>query len=417
VIANTAALNVAITRKIPRWSLPLNEAVREWNTLRLIGIYGGRAGGKSHEVAARVVERMVADPDLRCICIREVQKSLKYSVKSLIEAKIRELGVGHLFTVLDTEIRANYGNGLILFQGMQDHTADSIKSLEDFRLCWVEEAQTLSARALSLLLPTIRAEGSQIWFTWNPDSDLDPVDRLFRQEKPDDALALSVNYTDNPFCTSVARNEAKRLRRVDPDAFAHVWQGGYNTKSKAQILSGKWRIDEFTPGEDWDGPYHGADFGFSQDPTTLVKCWVHANTLYVERESYEIGLEIDDTPDRWRGDIPSSDLYRIRAENARPETISYLRRHGYSDIVPVEKGAGSVEDGLVYLRQFDEIVVHTRCKHVAEECRLYSYKVDKRTGDILRDIVDKHNHTIDAIRYAIEPLIKHYHNFLILVRN
>ena len=404
------ALAVEISRKVPRWALPLSTSAR------LVGIEGGRAGGKSHEVAARFVERHVADPDLRSVCIREVQKSLKYSVKALIESKIRSLGVGHLFDIFDTEIRSKFGNGLILFQGMQDHTADSIKSLEDFRLAWVEEAQTLSARSLSLLLPTIRAEGSQVWFTWNPDSPTDAVDRLFNEERPDDAVHLRVNYTDNPFCTAVSRAEAERLRRVDPDAYAHVWLGQYNTKSAAQILSGKWRVDDFEIGPDWDGPYHGADFGFSQDPTTLVKLWIHGATLYVERESYAIGLEIDDTPDRWRRDVPSADLYTVRADNARPETISYLRRNGFGEIVPVEKGAGSVEDGIAFLRQFDEIIVHPRCKHVAEECRLYSYKIDRRSGDVLRAIVDKHNHTIDAIRYALEPLIKAQSNFLIVIR-
>lgn len=193
---------------------------------------------------------------------------------------------------------------------------------------------------------------------------------------------------------------------TDPDAYEHVWLGGYNVKREAQILSGKWVVDEFEPGPDWDGPYHGADFGFAQDPTTLLRFWVADRRLMVERESYQVGLELDDTPARWMRDVPDCERYVIRADSARPESISYLRRHGIPRIEGAPKWGGSVEDGIAWLRQFDRIVIHPRCAHTAEEARLYSYKVDKRTGDVLPQIVDAHNHTIDAIRYGAAPLIR-----------
>jgi phage terminase large subunit len=272
----------------------------------------------------------------------------------------------------------------------------------------------MSARSMQLLLPTIRKPGSELWFTWNPELPTDPIDQLLRPQDaegkplppPEGAIVVHANFTDNPFCPQVLRDEAKRMHRVDPDAYAHVWLGTYNKRSKAQVLAGKWRVDEFTPAADWQGPYQGADFGFAQDPTALLRSWTHARTLYIEYESYAVGLELDHTAARWRTDVPGSEKYVTRADNARPESISYLKRHGFPRIEGVEKWKGSVEDGIAFLRQFDRIVIHPRCVHTAEEARLWSYKVDKQTGDVLPDVVDAHNHCWDSERYALAPLIK-----------
>lgn len=383
----------------PRWALPLLPPAR------YKGAKGGRASGKSHFFAEAAVEAMVADPALRFVCIREVQRSLKFSAKSLIEKKIQALGVAHLFTVLDREIRRNHGRGVMIFEGMQDHTAESLKSLEGFGRAWVEEAQSLSARSLELLLPTIREEGSEIWFSWNPDQPDDPVDLLFA-DPPEGTALVHVNFTDNPFCPQVSKDEARRMERVDPDAYAHIWLGAYNTRSDAQILKGKWVVDDFTPGPDWDGPYHGADWGFAQDPNVLVRCWIHRGRLYVEHEAYKVGQDTDQIPAHWKATVPGCERYVIRADSARPETISALRRAGFPRIEAAPKWSGSVEDGIAHLRQYERIVIHERCEHAKEEARLYSYKVDPRTGDVLPVVIDKHNHVIDALRYALSPFIK-----------
>jgi phage terminase large subunit len=392
----TLSLDVAT----PAWALPLLAPAR------YKGAKGGRGSGKSHFFAELAVEEMVADPDLRFVCIREVQRSLKFSAKSLVEAKIRKLGVGYLFTVLEREIRRNGGTGVMIFEGMQDHTADSLKSLESFRRAWCEEAHALSKRSLDLLIPTIRADDSQLWFSWNPDQPGDAIDQLLVAEPPEGAAVVHVNYTDNPWCPAVLREEAARLARVDPDAYAHIWLGQYNTRSEAQILNGKWAIDEFTPTPEWDGPYHGADFGFAQDPTTLVRCWIDGRRLMIERESYGVGLELDHTAEKWRRDVPECEQYVIRADNARPESISYLQRHGVPRITSVDKWKGSVEDGIAFLRQFEQIVIHARCRHAADEARHWSYKVDARTGDVLPQVADGSEHIWDAVRYALAPLIR-----------
>jgi len=390
---------VEIERGVPRWAVPLNAPAR------FKGAHGGRGGGKSHEFAARLVERHAADPFLRSVGIREVQKSLTFSVKSLVEAKIRELGVDHLFTVQDKLIRHRFGPGVILFQGMQDHTAESIKSLEGFGIAYVEEAQALSKRSLTLLVPTIRAPGSEIWFSWNPDQPSDAVDHFLRTEQPKNAVVVSCHYRDNPWVTAETLEDAARMAATDPDAYAWVWEGGYNTRSASAVLAGKWVIDEFDVEDDWDGPYHGLDFGFGVDPTAGVRMWIGGRTLYVERELYRHRLELDDTPAAFGEAFPNGHLYPVRCDNSRPESISHLKRHGLPRAMPCDKWPGSVEDGIAHLRAYDRIVVHPRCPRTVEEMRLYSYKVDKRSGDILPVIVDKHNHIIDAMRYGLGPLI------------
>ena len=349
---------------------------------------------------------MVEDPDLRVVCIREIQKSLNYSAKALIENKIYSMGAINLFDIYSTEIRRRGGRGLCIFQGMQSHNADSIKSLEGFGLAWVEEARYLSDRSLSLLRPTIRSPGSEIWFTWNPEQPDDPVDKFFRGENgpPERSIVIRVNYDMNPFLPEESKEEME-IDKADPNYFAHVWLGEYNIKSNLQILHNKWKIDEFEPAIDWSGPYYGADWGFANDPTTAVKLWIYQNTLFVEYESWAIGLELDQTAKRWMRDVPDIEKYTVRADCSRPETISYVSRHGIPHLVGAKKWNGSVEDGIEYLRRFDSIVVHPRCERFAEECRLYQWRTNS-AGDILPEPLDKFNHCLDATRYALQPLIK-----------
>ena len=383
----------------PRWALPLLAPAR------YKGAWGGRASGKSHVFAENLVEAMVMDADLRAVCIREVQKSLKFSAKQLIEDKIKSLGASDLFEVQATEIKRKGGSGICIFQGMQDHTADSIKSLEGFRVAWVEEAQSLSAKSLRLLRPTMRAPGAELWFSWNPDQPDDPVDKFLRSSPPDGAIVVRANAEDNPWLPPEMRAEMEHDRRGDPETFAHVWQGEYATRSDAQVFAARYRIEDFEPGPDWDGPYYGADFGFAQDPTWLVKCWLHGGEVCVEKESGGVGLDVDRTGERWAADIPEAQRATIRADSARPETISYLTRHGWPGVTGVEKWKGSVEDGVEWMRA-RRLVIHPRCKRAAREARLYRYKTNK-AGDVLAQIEDAENHAMDAIRYAFAPVIRH----------
>jgi phage terminase large subunit len=365
---------------------------------RYKGAHGGRGSGKSHFFAELLVEDCVLNPGLRAACVREVQKSLKNSVKLLVEDKIKSLGVSG-FKVLEAEIKTP-GGGIIVFQGMQNHTADSIKSLEGFDRCWVEEAQSLSQRSLDLLRPTFRKPGSELWFSWNPDKPTDPVDAFLRGEHPPtDCVVVQANYNDNPWLPEELRADLEDDLRRDPDKFAHVWGGHYALAAKARVFR-NWEVREFQTPEDAVHRF-GADWGFAIDPTALVRCHIDGRTLYVDHEAVEVGCEIDKTPALF-DTVPGSRKFFIRADNARPETVSYMRRQGFR-ITEAIKGPGSVEDGVEFLRAFD-IVVHPRCKHVAAELAAYSYRIDPHTEEILPVLDDKFNHTIDALRYALEEL-------------
>lgn len=367
---------------------------------RYKGAHGGRGSGKSHFFAGLSVEKCLLSSGVRIACVREVQKSLKNSVKLLIEDKIRAFGLVDQFQILDAEIRTP-GGGVIIFQGMQNHTADSIKSLEGFDVAWVEEAQSLSQRSLDLLRPTIRKPGSELWFSWNPDQATDPVDVFLRGEHPPaDAVVVEANYSDNPWLPDELRADLEDDRRRDPDKFAHVWGGGYQTASESRVFR-NWRIADFDTPRDAILRF-GADWGFATDPSVLVRGYVDGRTLYIDQEAWQVGCEIDRLPALF-DQVQGSRQWIIRADSARPETVSYMRRHGFPRITSARKGPGSIEDGIEFLRSFD-IVVHPRCKHVADELARYCYKTDPQTGEILPVLEDKNNHTIDALRYALEEL-------------
>jgi phage terminase large subunit len=193
---------------------------------RYKGAYGGRGSGKSHFFGELMVEECLRVPGTLAVCIREVQKSLMQSSKRLIESKIHGLSVSDKFQILHDRI-ITPGNGLIIFQGMQDATAESIKSLEGFRVAWVEEAQTLSARSLSLLRPTIRVEGSQLWANWNPRRKTDAIDDFLRAKKPVNAIVVQANWRDNPWFPDTLDEERQLDLEIYPERYAHIWEGGY----------------------------------------------------------------------------------------------------------------------------------------------------------------------------------------------
>jgi len=198
---------------------------------RYKGAFGGRGGGKSHCFAEMVVLNCYLRA-MKIVCIREVQDSIKDSVKALIEQKIDKLGLGWFFDPQLGEIRGRNGS-LIVFKGMQAYNSENIKSLEGFDRAWVEEAQTLSEISLRLLRPTIRKEDSEIWFSWNPRHDTDPVDKLFRGAgKPKDAILAEVNWNDNPWFPDVLRKEKDEDYARDPEMADHVWGGNYEIVSE-----------------------------------------------------------------------------------------------------------------------------------------------------------------------------------------
>lgn len=199
--------------------------------------YGGRGSGKSQFFADLMVARAIAKPGMRALCCREVQKSLKESAKRLIEQKIQDRKVGHLFEVQEAQIKTP-GGGLIVFAGLQDHTSESIKSYEGFDVAWVEEAQTVSPRSLNLLRPTIRAPGSELWFSWNPRFDTDAVDKMFRgAETPTNSIIVKVNWDDNQWFPAELEQERLDCQRQQPEQYDHIWEGGYATVAEGAYFA------------------------------------------------------------------------------------------------------------------------------------------------------------------------------------
>lgn len=377
----------------PRVFVPLLEPAR------YKGVHGGRGSGKSHFFGELLIERHIAEK-IDSVCVRENQKSLDQSVKKLLESKISALNAGAYFEVQDKRIHAANG-GLIIFQGMQNHTAESIKSLEGYGIAWVEEAQTMSQKSLDMLRPTIRKPGSELWFSWNPRHSSDPVDVLLRGDNPPpNSTVIEANYADNPWFPDVLKAEMEYDKGRDPEKYTHVWLGAYQRNSEARVFK-NWRIEDFeTP----DGVTFrfGADWGFSIDPSVLVRCYIDGRSLYIDHEAYQVGCEIVNLPELFMS-VPDAERWPIVADSARPETISHMRKNGFPRILSAVKGARSLEEGVEWLKSFD-IVVHPRCKHLIDELSLYSYKTDPITGLVMPVLEDKDNHVIDALRYACEGM-------------
>lgn len=414
-------------------------------------VYGGRGSGKSMNIATALVLKG-AVKSLKILCAREIQGSIKDSVKAEIEAAIDRCGLGAFYDILEYEIRGKNGT-LFIFSGLRSNSTgknsgvNSIKSKAGIDICWVEEASAVSQVSLTALDATIRQKGSEVWFSWNPDKSTDPVDVMFcgEQGPPPGSIVRRVNYDDNPFfgeTSLVTKMERDRLR--DPDKYAHVWLGKYQRASATRVFR-NWQEDTFDTPEDAVFRF-GADWGFAVDPTVLIRGFIgrfeagvaiadtNGHTLFLDAEAYKVGCEIDETPALFAGDCPPGKVGRdgkpmwlnpalkpdgspagerhpgipgaltwlITADSSRPETVSYMKRHGFK-IVGAIKGPGSVEDGINFLKSYD-IVVHSRCKNTIQELTLYSWKTDPLTGQILPLLADKDNHLIDALRYAVEAL-------------
>jgi phage terminase large subunit len=372
--------------------------------LRYRGAYGGRGSGKSRSFALMAAVYGYSEP-LRILAAREFQVSIKQSFHAELKAAIAsypwleahyDVGVDYLRGANGTEF---------IFQGLR-HNTTGIKSLSSIDLTVVEEAETISEDSwLALEATVFRQNKSELWAIWNPMIEGSPVDQRFRKSPPNNSCIVEMNWNDNPFFPAGLNELREReLKRLDPGTYAHVWEGAYLTNSDKQVFAGKYVIEEFTPTKDWNGPYFGADWGFSKDPTTLVKMWVYEDRLYIEHEAYGVGVEITETPALFDS-VPGSRNHTIRADSARPETISYMKRQGFN-IVAAKKGPGSVEDGIAHLRGYEKIVIHPRCKYTIQEARLYSYKTDRLSGDVLPVLVDDHNHIWDSARYGAEPLMR-----------
>lgn len=389
--------------------------------------YGGRGAIKSWGVAEALIRRADAGFE-RILCAREFQNSIKDSVHKLLSDTIDRMGLSHRFTVTLTSIRHNVTGAEFIFKGLH-HNYNEIKSMEGITIVWVEEAQHVSDDSWMVLIPTIRAEGvrngkkwiSEIWITFNTtDEDAPTFKRFVNEEnRPPSAIVHKINYDSNPYFPQVLREEMLYLKKVDYEAYLHVWEGFPKKISDAVVLAGKYRVEAFPDDlhlkAKWNRIFYGADFGFARDPSTLIRFFVVKNTLYIEYEAYKVQCDLDDMDKLYSGDgknskewpgVPEARKWPIKGDNARPETISHLKSKFKYNISAADKWDGSVEDGIAHLRGFEEIIIHPRCIHTIEEARLWQYKRDAKTGLVLPILIDRNNHCWDAVRYGLDGYIK-----------
>ena len=396
--------------KIPPRLVPIFAPER--GTAQYRALFGGRGSAKSYSAAMMAAIWGYAEP-LRILCTRQFQVSIRESFYAELKAAIESTPwLANHYDIGRDYLRGKNGTEFV-FRGLE-RNEQSLKSLAKIDLTIVEEAEDVAESAwLALEATVFRQPKSELWAIWNPRLEGSPVDKRFRQHPPKRALIAEINWQDNPFFPAGLEELRQRQQRLlDPATYAWVWDGAYLTNSDAQVFAGKIATADFTPDSTFDGPYFGGDFGFSQDPTAAVAVWIKGDDCYISHEAFRTGLELDDTAEFINRKIPGFEREVSRWDNARPESISYLKRHGLPKAQAVSKWPGSVEDGVTFLRSFGRIVIHPRCTEMQREARLYSYKVDRLTGDVTSTIVDAHNHGWDAVRYALAPMVRKRGGFI-----
>jgi len=376
--------------------LPLYEEQERYYFLK-----GGRSSGKSWVVADYLLAKMVQDQNLNLVCLREVQRSIKHSSKKLLSDRIEYHGLGSYFEVQDTQIKCRRGGGVIIFNGLQSHTVDSIKSLEGFDLCWVEEAQTITAYSLELLTPTIRKDGAEIIFTYNPKRKEDPVFLL--EQEVDSKVVIFANYHDNPFCPKSIIEEASIMKARRPQKYNHIYLGGFGVAEGLifdNFMQRAVRSEEIQRLE----CLQGMDFGFSNDPTAFCQIYMDytKKIIYVYDGFYQRGLMNSDIA--YRIKELKAHRHLTRCDSAEPKTIASLNSKGVR-AVGAEKGKDSIIAGIEFLKEYD-IIVNAHLKEFVEELENYTWELDRMTGKPTNKPIDEYNHFIDSLRYAVSHLYK-----------
>lgn len=423
----------------PRKLLPALEDAR------YIALYGGRGGAKSHFFAERLIERALMQRT-RWACIREVQGTLKESVKQLLTDKIIKFGLESQFDILDNEIRCPH-DGLIIFKGMQSYNAANVKSLEDYDGAWVEEAQTFSEVSLRMLRPTIRKDGSQIWFSWNPRYETDAVDKFFRgKNPPEDSIIINVNWWDNPWFNETLQKEKDADFDADPEMAEHVWNGGYERISAGAYfakhiakLEKLGRVGKF-PYDPLLGPvFTGWDLGV--DDYTVIWFFQVYHVDHVPRvriiDYYEAsGLGADDilasALPEYTKDVVAK--WEAMEELSREKPYTYQRHFFPHDIGNREWGAGAKtrvqtvnalgvplsainrgvaqnpDERINAVRQLLPLCEFNQTERVMlglTHLRRYSRKLNEQLGIYLGPLHDEHSHAADGFgEFAVNAGVK-----------
>jgi len=379
---------------------------------------GGRGSTKSSFIAIQIIHEIMKDPEANGIAFRKYTNTIRNSIYSTLLWAIYTLGVEHKFkaTVAPFELTYMATGQKIILLGLDDPKKIKSINIKDgyFKILWFEELEEYNGmeEIRSVQQSVLRGGDEFIEFlSYNPPRDPQAWVNKEKEAINEDRYKHHSTYLDVPpeWLGSRFIADAERLKETDDDLYQCEYMGLAIGLSDSVIFNKKYVIQPFDP-EEWWSPLFGADWGFAADPSVLLKLWIGPHDdygdkcLYIEYAEYGYRVDTPDLPDMY-DKIPGSKKYKIRADCSRPETISQMVGLGYQ-VIAADKWPGSIEDGITFIRSYDKIIIHTRCEEMAEEARLYSYKIDKITKDILPETVDKYNHGWDSVRYALSNMIK-----------
>lgn len=390
---------------------PVHRAIRD-KTHDEFWLKGGRNSTKSSFCPIEIVLGMMKDPSANALCLRKTGETLRTSVQESILWAIDKLGVSDYWDSKTNPAEVTYKltGQKIIFRGLDKPS--KLKSIRlkvgYFKYLWFEELEEFSSmeEVRNVEQSVLRGGDEFVEFlSFNPPNDTHHwVNQEVLHETPNKYVHHST-YLEVPpeWIGKKALQKAEQLKAKDHDKYRHEYLGEVVGRSDKIVFSGKWRVEEIITPHDAIF-YYGMDFGFANDPTVVLRAWVDEvkREIYVDYCFDAVKLEIDDHHSLL-DKIPESTKFKIRADNARPETISFIKRQGFN-VVGCQKWKGSIEDGVEWLRSYT-IVVHPRCHLLQKNLRLYSYKVDK-DKEVTPRLEDAHNDAIDALRYALEPFIK-----------
>ena len=369
--------------------------------------YGGRGSAKSWTFARALLAQAAREP-LRVLCAREVQKSIKDSVHRLLSDQIKAMGLEGFYQVLETEIRGKNG-ALFIFNGLSQQTATSIKSLEGCDICWVEEAQNVSKKSWDLLIPTIRAEGSEIWVSFNPELDTDETYTRFVVSPPPGAIVAEVNYHDNPWFPEVLELERQHCALTNQTDYSNIWEGKCRVAVAGAIYAEE--ISEAIRNQRvCNVPYDPKlkahtiwDLGWNDAMTIIVVQKLRSELRIIDyiEESHKTldwyAAELNKRNWNWGFDyLPHDGRHKDFKTGRSTEDIlkSFGRRPKITPSVDVESG---IKAARMALQQtyFDK----TKTARLVECLKRYRRGINSQTNEPGSPVHDEFSHGADAYRY------------------
>lgn len=377
--------------------------------------WSGRGAGKTMHFGLALIA-LTRSKKLFVLCTRQFQKSIADSVHSLLKSIIWQYGLQNEFEITNTEIRHRYSGSKFIFKGIQQHV-EELKSMHGIDILWIEEGASLTKKAFNQLQPTIRNNNSEVWISFNPDLATDFVYDEFVVKPPRrNTIVQKVSWRDNPWFPEVLRQDMIDDYEHNPEDYDWIWEGGLRPTNRDAVYT-NWKIADFESPRLGDKEFrkvryrYGFDWGFGKtDPFAANRVFTRDGDLYIDQEVHLMNSDLDTlagNPTRGVNGYVADHMLDVRkaaeayADNERPEAIRHFNSRGFN-IRPCHKQKGSVADGIAFIQAFKRIYVHPRCTETIREFRLYCWKTLKTTDELIAQPIDKDNHHMDAIRYALD---------------